>query len=382
MKGDFCVSVESKLTVIKIRNFMSIEDATIEFDDSNIISLCGYNDSGKSAITRALECIFYNAYSNDHASFIKDGCDHWAIGLEFSDGVKINMFKHDNGKTVYEMWKDDTLVFSNKNEQGTIMAMADVPEQIQNYLGVIRVKDDSMNEQLNVRRNVDKLFLINTTGGENYKMLNTILRSDVLASASKKVTEDKNALNTNVQNLKTSCQTLKAEHLGIDVVDDDTLSALREDTKVFASKKERLASVEDVKAKLDKMSDLVVYDEVELIDASRMMDVMAILKLKEDCSVPVYDEVNKVDVTRYTEICDIMEKKKAISEALPPELSPISTERFEDLVKLCTYYNKFLEDNNALTAVSAEHKEIQAQLATLAEQYDFKICQNCGSVVQ
>lgn len=361
---------------------MSIEDATIEFDDSNIISLCGYNDSGKSAITRALECIFYNAYSNDHASFIKDGCDHWAIGLEFSDGVKINMFKHDNGKTVYEMWKDDSLVFSNKSADGTVLSMGAVPEQIQNYLGVICVKDDSMNEQLNVRRNVDKLFLINTTGGENYKMLNTILRSDVLASASKKVTEDKNALNNRVQTLKTSCQTLKEEHLGIDVVDEDVLETLGKDTKVFASKKEQMTSVSDVKSKYDSMSNLVVYDEVELIDTSRVNELMGIMKLSEACLVPLYNEVAQIDTSRYLEISDIMEKKEAISTALPPVLSQISVEQFEDLKELCEKYNKYYFAATDLEKVEEEWKQAKSELDALSKEYDFKICQNCGTVVQ
>lgn len=361
---------------------MSIEDATIEFDDSNIISLCGYNDSGKSAITRALECIFYNAYSNDHASFIKDGCDHWAIGLEFSDGVKINMFKHDNGKTVYEMWKDDSLVFSNKSADGTVLSMGAVPEQIQNYLGVICVKDDSMNEQLNVRRNVDKLFLINTTGGENYKMLNTILRSDVLASASKKVTEDKNALNNRVQTLKTSCQTLKEEHLGIDVVDEDVLETLGKDTKVFASKKEQMASVSDVKNKYDSMSNLVVYDEVELIDTSRVNELMGIMKLSEACLVPLYNEVAQIDTSRYLEISDIMKKKEAISTSLPPVLSQISVEQFEDLKELCEKYNKYYFAATDLEKVEKEWKQAKSELDALSKEYDFKICQNCGTVVQ
>ena len=53
---------QSKIVSIKIENFMSIKNALLEFDESNIISLCGYNDSGKSAITRLLEVMFYNTY--------------------------------------------------------------------------------------------------------------------------------------------------------------------------------------------------------------------------------------------------------------------------------------------------------------------------------
>ena len=181
---------QSKIVSIKIENFMSIKNALLEFDESNIISLCGYNDSGKSAITRLLEVMFYNTYSTDQVKFITDGEDYWLGAITFSDGVVYTRKKYLDGKSLWELKKDDKILFTNLLPNGTLAAMGDTPEIIEKYLGVIQ--DELTTEELNVRRNTDKLFLVGTSGGDNYKILNTVLRSDVLASASKSLNEDKN----------------------------------------------------------------------------------------------------------------------------------------------------------------------------------------------
>ncbi|RKW48284.1 MAG: hypothetical protein D8B41_00145, partial [Porphyromonas sp.] len=55
---------QSKIVSIELENFMAIKNAILTFDESNIINLKGYNDSGKSAITRALDVLFFNSYKN------------------------------------------------------------------------------------------------------------------------------------------------------------------------------------------------------------------------------------------------------------------------------------------------------------------------------
>ena len=154
------VEHQSKIVSLKIENFMSIKNGLIEFDESNIISLCGYNDSGKSAITRLMEVMLYNAYSTDQVKFITDGEDYWLGELTFSDGVVYTRRKYADGKSLWELTKGDKVLFSNKLPNGTYAAMGDTPEVIERYLGVIQ--DELTGEELNVRRNTDKLFLTST----------------------------------------------------------------------------------------------------------------------------------------------------------------------------------------------------------------------------
>ena len=75
-------------------------------------------------------------------------------------------------------------------------------------------------------------------------------------------------------------------------------------------------------------------------------------------------------------------KKEAISTALPPVLSQISVEQFEDLKELCEKYNKYYFAATDLEKVEKEWKQAKSELDALSKEYDFKICQNCGTVVQ
>ena len=63
----------SRLLWWSVENFMSIKEAKVEFDDTNIINFKGFNDSGKSAMLRALEVLLSNKYPTEQAKFIKDG---------------------------------------------------------------------------------------------------------------------------------------------------------------------------------------------------------------------------------------------------------------------------------------------------------------------
>ena len=98
---------------IYIENFMSIGSATIEFDDSNILSLCGYNDSGKSAIIRLIDIMFYNAYANEQVHYIKDGESSFRCIVSFKDGVEYERIKYTTGSSVFMLRKDDEVLFDN-----------------------------------------------------------------------------------------------------------------------------------------------------------------------------------------------------------------------------------------------------------------------------
>ena len=100
------VEHQSKIVSLKIENFMSIKEAFIEFDDSNVISLCGYNDSGKSAITRLMEVMLYNSYTTDQVRFITDEEEYWLGELTFDDGVVYTRTKYSDGKSLWELKKN------------------------------------------------------------------------------------------------------------------------------------------------------------------------------------------------------------------------------------------------------------------------------------
>lgn len=373
------VEHQSKVVSLKIENFMSIKEGLIEFDDSNIISLCGYNDSGKSAITRLLEVMFYNAYSTDQVKFITDGEEHWTGILTFSDGVVYTRRKYADGKSLWELSKGDTILFSNKLANGTYAAMGDTPEVIERYLGVIQ--DELTGEELNVRRNTDRLFLINTSGGDNYKILNSVLRSDVLSSASKALNEDKNKLSAEVNEKTTIKGVLQEQYDSYDVAPKEEIDDVKQYISNLEENKGRIVRLSALMEENQRKHSISLYDVLEPIDVSRLKELQGIMELATQKSSPIYDSLDTINLEKLMELKTIISYAEKLHTATYEELVPVDVNRLEVLKEIADSYNNLSNIQKAYDKVSDELEATKAKLLTLSQQYNLKVCHNCGSVV-
>ena len=373
------VEHQSKVVSLKIENFMSIKEGLIEFDDSNIISLCGYNDSGKSAITRLLEVMFYNAYATDQVKFITDGEEHWTGILTFSDGVVYTRRKYADGKSLWELTKGDTVLFSNKLANGTYAAMGDTPDVIERYLGVIQ--DELTGEELNVRRNTDRLFLINTSGGDNYKILNSVLRSDVLSSASKALNEDKNKLNAEVTEKTTVKGVIKEQYESYDVAPQEEMNDVKQYISNLEENKGRIVRLSALMEENQRKHSISLYDVLEPIDTSRLSDLKNILNLSTQKNAPVYSPLSKIELARLQELKTIISYAEKLHVATYDELTPVDIQRLEVLKGVADNFNTLSNIQKSYDRVSAELEATKAKLLALSQQYNLKVCHNCGSVV-
>lgn len=399
---------QSRIVSLSIKNFMSIKDALIEFDDSNVITLCGYNDSGKSAITRLLEVLFYNSYTTDQVKFITDGETYWSGILTFSDGIVYKREKYSDGKSLWELSKDGKILYTNRLENGTLAALSDIPEVIEKYLGVI--SDELTDEELNVRRNTDKLFLINTSGGDNYKILNSVLRSDVLASASKKLNDDKNKLNSEVQHLETMQEMLKDEYNAVEVApkkDLDELDGFISNLEETFMRQARLKGAVDSYIELSGISvydeltpiplekisylqnimqlakekDIDLYDRVDSVDTARLVDLQNIMNLYQEKSKPIYDSVSSVEMSRLRELQEIMKFCKILDNTIYEELSPIEVNRVKDIKEIAEMFVDYSGKLKQYRSVIEQLQNMRTKLDMLSKQYGLKVCKNCGSIV-
>lgn len=373
------VEHQSKVVSLKIENFMSIKEGLIEFDDSNIISLCGYNDSGKSAITRLLEVMFYNAYSTDQVKFITDGEEHWTGILTFSDGVVYTRRKYADGKSLWELSKGDTILFSNKLANGTYAAMGDTPDVIERYLGVIQ--DELTGEELNVRRNTDRLFLINTSGGDNYKILNSVLRSDVLSSASKALNEDKNKLSAEVNEKTTIKGVLQEQYDSYDVAPKEEIDDVKQYISNLEENKGRIVRLSALMEENQRKHSISLYDVLEPIDVSRLKELQGIMELATQKSSPIYDSLDTINLERLMELKTIISYAEKLHTATYEELVPVDVNRLEVLKEIADSYNNLSNIQKAYDKVSDELEATKAKLLALSQQYNLKVCHNCGSVV-
>ena len=373
------VEHQSKVVSLKVDNFMSIKNGLIEFDDSNIISLCGYNDSGKSAITRLLEVMLYNAYSTDQVKFITDGEEYWSGVLTFSDGVVYTRKKYADGKSLWELTKGDKVLFTNKLPNGTYAAMGDTPEVIERYLGVIQ--DELTGEELNVRRNTDKLFLINTSGGDNYKILNSVLRSDVLSSASKSLNEDKNKLNSEVNEKTTVKGVLEEQYNSYDVAPKEEIDDVKQYISNLEEAKGRITRLSLLMEENQKRHSISVYDSLDIVDVSRLVALQNIMDISSQKNVAIYDSLGKVDVSRLLELQHIISCAEKLRSATYEKLEPIDIEKLKDIRGIGELLNNLANVRKAYEVVSKQLNDTKGKLVDLSQKHNLKVCQNCGSIV-
>jgi DNA repair exonuclease SbcCD ATPase subunit len=69
---------------VRVQNFQSIEDAEIVID--GFVVICGPNNSGKTALMRAIRGLFTNAAPG---SYLRKGANFLSVEIEFDDGMKV-----------------------------------------------------------------------------------------------------------------------------------------------------------------------------------------------------------------------------------------------------------------------------------------------------
>ena len=111
---------------------MSFKKAKVAFDETGIINIKGYNDSGKSAVLRGLVVCLMDMFRRNQAKFIRYGEEYFRIVVSFEDGVSILRDKYLNGQSLYEVYKNGECVFTTK--QGNKLSKVDgVPKPIPDY---------------------------------------------------------------------------------------------------------------------------------------------------------------------------------------------------------------------------------------------------------
>lgn len=369
----------SKIVAIELQNIMTIKEARLEFDERGIISLVGYNDSGKSAGVFGLETFLYDAHKRDQTDMITDGEETGAIGFEFDDGVEINKYKSRSTPSVWEMKRDGQLVYTNDLPAG-IAAIDGVPSIIADYLGA--VEDPETGQRLNVRRNSDKLFLIETTGGENYKMLNMVLQSEVLSSANKAITTRRNSLQSEVFAEKSTMDTLIKEVESMLVMDQTDITKLSNSVSDLKETRKRYSYLLDVANQHQLIAELEPAPEIPLVDASRVAELDEMLRLQVLVKAPVYEELPMVDSSRVEALATMMQLAALASQPIPPEIPVLDPERYLAMRDYALAYNTAYKVTQEVKQVTTEYEQITSHLHDLSEVHGFKVCRSCGAVVE
>ncbi len=158
----------SRISSVRIVNFQSILDETIELNTVNVI--CGPGDAGKSAILRAIRAAFLND-GNDRD--IRHGEKSCSVSFIFEDGVEILWYKDKGKGGCYTL-----------NGIGFTKTGGAVPEEIQDVFGVAEVElgpSNTVTPQLSDQ--FDRPVVLGESGSKRAKIIGKATRLDVVVTA-------------------------------------------------------------------------------------------------------------------------------------------------------------------------------------------------------
>ena len=374
----------SKLVKIRLENFMSLPLAEFEFDGCNIISPCGYNDSGKSAVTRALEVLWYDSYSQMQAKFITDGKNYFKISNFFDDNIEISRTKFLNGSSLWllaqHIGSDVKVLYTNQLANGTYAACRGVPEPIQAYLQIYQ--DEVTGEELNVRRNTNKLLLVATTGGENYKFINALAQGEKLACATGKLNEDVNAKNRAVYAISSQL-TAQRDVLGkLKVFEQSKEQAILEAHNKLTRGTARLAAIISIAEKLNACRERVPKALIKPVDISRLEKLSQIKNHQALMQRKTRPVIKLLDTDKLMRLYKLSELRKTGNIKIKPVISSIPEIKISQIEKLqdIRAIRDKLDTSNIQASIS-ELNALKSELKSQAEANNWHICPQCGYII-
>ena len=377
----------SKILGLELENFMSIKEAKLVFDETNILNLKGYNDSGKSAITRALDVLLFDSYKRAQKNFITHGEHYFRIKLHFDDGVTIVRDKYLNGSSLYEMYSEGQLVFSTK-VGNTLTQVKDVPLEIREYLAMTETSEGNY---LNSQSIYDKQFLIQTTGSENVELLNGVLKLKETGLATTAIKNDINQLSSSINGLLADIESIKISLERYEDLDGGFILLLSDlDSKYdeVERKYNQLIEVEDL---LSDMAELPIgIPDLPLIDGGLYASLLGVASSVEELAkikdIPTVDVISYNSYVELLKLAELQKSYKNVNTYIL-DIPIIDFGRLNTLKILGNSFKEFANISNTISSltersVELENESLQIQEYARENGISISKCDNCGALVQ
>lgn len=417
----------SRLLWWSVENFMSIKEAKVEFDDTNIINFKGFNDSGKSAMLRALEVLLSNKYPTEQAKFIKDGESYFRVMAGFSDGVVLLRDKYISGQSLYCMYKDNKEIFTTK-QNGKYIKVTEVPEVIKQYVDFVEYDGT----YLNSRSCFDPQLLVETSGSKNFKLLNSVLHSEELSRANQMLNTDKNTLIASRNSKEMEVSVLKEQSQGIpnftaelieslEIADSrldeveagynllgnakaykskvESVSLLPELEAVDTSRLDILVNLQGIQTSLQSLQDISLPDGFEPIEGTSQLKDLYKLKEVQENLATVEKELSSAilelsilegeaqlrDIARLKSSAQQLSQVDSSLDTLPA-MGTLDLEKLNEVKQLLALAYKYMEGQKACDTVESQlqssEQELQGIMQTLsANNIKAVKCKNCGQLM-
>lgn len=340
--------MKSKIASIYIENFMSIKKASLNFDETNILNIKGYNDSGKSAILRALGVIFFNSFPRSQKKFIRHGEKYFRILVRFTDGVSILRDRYITGSSLYEIYKDEEVIFSTKVGD-KLTSVQSVPLEVKEYLNLIDLGDNGF---LNFRSNTDKLFLTNTSGSENLEMMNFILKIKETTLAINSIKKDINTKQNIQASLFNEIEGISFSLLGLEGASKEFLEYLEEQDRLLdldIQKAKHVEKIFEICTKYKEVNKEFILQE-RITKPEYLTDINYILEIVNKYSKLSYFEEQPTISLEYLNVLNsIYNKVKVLQDIVYlDEIPKISNSKLKHFEKLISLFSEYAKVNTSL----------------------------------
>lgn len=338
-----------------IKLFQAHPETRFDFSPG-VNAIIGDPDKGKTSTIRALRLLTFNRPSG--APFYpnyKNGKVDTEIEAVFDNGktnVVKSLTKDKEGKSVL---KSTDYHYGDYSKVGT-----DVPDKVRELINL---------DELNFQNQLDKPFLVTSTGGEIAKYINKITKLDGADEWISNLTTTANKTKTEIDILKSNAAELAIQLKRYDCLDE--LEELVKSLKTIDSRRTRIINqlsdlerlqerrnelntqlnflyeqreaekyliraqdtIKDLSKCEEKISLLQRYDQITSLISHRMNDTLIPLQ-------KIFDTVSKMELSvisekltslqslhsRYIEICDSIEKDKARLLSLEDEYTNVLKE--------------------------------------------------------
>ena len=308
----------SKIKQVRVKNFRSIGDITLDFNDSPIITLVGDNEAGKTSLVKAFCVAGLNAYNKKQKKYIKDGTNGFGIEIQLEDGSIVQRIKTNSSNILKIKRADGTVWETNKIDAGGI------PVELQKVMGL--VEEPETKEFIQVRTYEDQLLFVVTPASTNYKVMYDALKVENLTKAIKIGTDEANTLRRSLDECTTIKRHIEENIRNTKIVDIEPLINIRNRLQDSYTKLKKIKLALDIKKQLDNFK----AEASNLSEISKLndIDIVKVEHLNNAISLHIYNIINKNKRENLEDINNLCSIDSAIVDKLNTVKCLIDKERY------------------------------------------------------
>src|SRR5699024_176344 len=354
-----------KIKRIIVQNFQSIKDLEIVFDEKGVYRFKGLNNSGKSALLKAITFLMRNVSNHSYKNYIRDEEDTFQVSMDDFEGNYVILSR---GAVDFYEW-------SINGEKGRMdKTGGKVPQEVKKFFNLY-IEDEKTNECLNIRLPREVLLFIDTSFGDNAMMVQKALGTEDYMIGIKQVDKRGREIKKEVKILEKYKEKEEGKLEEVRVEFSELDSAVSEMERYENTLRQDYENFKDVKGLIEDTLE-VSEKQRDLKEKKKLLDDMDFKGIKEDLDVLVLIEDVLKKASKEQGLKESIKGKKGILDnvdlgELKERIGLVDlVDVTMDKVRVVARHQKVIRlKNKELQEVKDEIKEFKEEL---------EVCPFCG----